>query len=189
MTTGATGGARNPIGTFSESVTLNDGTSVLEFARKILLQKAIERGIATTESELVVRSLLYMEDLGYTIEAPGVSLATATAYNTVVSKTNPNNKIISFVGATYLGATPKTDPVTLIGFIRGSGGYIDIWNTSDISGLQNPIGYTSSPIFMLNNDTFKVNYYNSGAASSASSLALIGLVVEPIGTVLSPNSG
>jgi hypothetical protein len=189
MPTGATGGARNPIGTFSEAVTLNDGTTVNSFAQEILLQKAIERGIAANKSELVVRSLLPVEDLKFTTEAPGVSLATATAYNTVVNVTNPNNKIIAFIGATYTGATPKTDPTTLVGFIRGSGGYIDIWTTYLVSGLQNPIGYTSSPVFMLNNDTFKVNYYNSGAASSASSLALIGLVVEPIGTVLSPNSG
>jgi hypothetical protein len=76
--------------------------------------------------------------------------------------------------------------ISLIKVIVGGAEKV-IWDTTNLEAYSGDlVGFTSSPVIIPQNASYKVQYYHLDALGGRVYLQLIGVVVEPRGKVVSP---
>lgn len=143
-----------------------------------LIRRAIEKKIATSPEDLVVRDLLPGTDLnGLSGEVWAQSIS-AFSYNMNYSGKNPDTKIFAIYGGKNKAATPRT---TGLKFKLGAGGakIKEEINIEHANLEDNTAWYLKNPIKYEDDETFVIEFY--GDSSGTDGVILLGRVVEPKG--------
>jgi len=148
---------------------------------KLLEIAAKQTGIA--KEELVVREIMPKTDLGLTNEEWKISYTAAYTEERKVNITLPKNKFIAFFGATNLSAVPKT---LYVGFATPAK-RVDNWHFSKIYSYNNPVGYAKEPVIFVGGKTMHLWFYGNATGDDLPELK--GIVVEPLGELVSPAAG
>ena len=149
-----------------------------EALKQKLISIALARKIATSPDELAVRDILPLEDLSYSHEYWTSATLPSGSFQPAVSVRVADNKVIGFFGV----ANPYNDTnTTELRFRIGPGGSrtINIYELQQILNEQNKIAVFDEDVIYKNGEFMTIDLYRT--ATGASTIALLGFVVEPKG--------
>ena len=141
-----------------------------------ILKNMALKQLRVPESELVVRSLR-PEDLGLSGSSFSYPIATANAWNNIVSSTMGDNRFIAITGVVYTGSI-----ITQLRIVAG-GATREIWNVQAIPSMKTPRYVDLTPTAIQQNQSLSIDVYAINASASES-LVFEGIVVEKRGLVV-----
>ena len=186
---------RMKILTPTENLTLTDRKAFVEAAIRLGIARALKRGLAGSENELVIRHLRCLADLGTAIEGwfTAPLLVANTPYSVFqaigavgVGVAVPNNNVFVFYKAGV--QTPGVPmPVSLLNFAQGAAGGTT-YAQFDLEQFANqliPEGYFSEPVVYEPGEVMLITATARVATLLPAAVQLGCLVIEPKGPVIS----
>jgi len=148
------------------------------------LEKAVMDKVVSDEEDAVVRDLL-PTDLGATEDKFEQTLNTAGAYNVIYNTDLNEKKIVVIYGAVI----PNGTIGTTLKFNLGNAKVIDIVQLEKAKYMQNPILLLDNPIVYGKSANIKIEEYvpTGTTVPAKDNIVLLGIVVEPKGTTISPD--
>ncbi len=140
------------------------------------LKAMASKQLRIPESELVVRSLR-PEDLGSSSSAFSFPIATANAWNNIISTNVSDNRFIAITGVVYTGSI-----ITQLRIVA-AGSTKEIWNVQAIPSMETPRYVDLTPTAIQQNQMLAIDVYATNT-SAGESLVFEGIVVERKGLVI-----
>ena len=179
----------------TENLTLTDRKAFVDAAIRLGIERALKRGLAGSENELVIRHLRCLADLGTALEAwlTAPLLVVNTPYSVFqaigavgVGVAVPNNNVFVFykVGVNTPGV-PMV--VSLLNFAQGAAGGTTyaLFDLQQLASQLIPEGYFSEPIVYEPNEVMLITATCAVVTNLPAEVPLGCLVIEPKGPVIS----
>jgi len=156
-----------------------------EEIKRRALQLAIESKVVTSEAEAVVRDLL-ATDLGASEPHWTQTLNTDGAYNQIYNVDLDDKKIVVIYGA----IVPEGTNASALKFSLGTSKVIDIWDIDKAKYTEDHMVIADEPIVYNKSATINIEaFLPSGVTTPATdNIVLLGVVVEPKGKTISPDT-
>jgi len=149
------------------------------------LQIAVESKVVASEADAVVRDLL-PTDIGASEPHWEQTLNTAGGYNQVYNADLDDKRIVVIYGA----IVPEGTNASALKFNLGTSKVIDIWDLDKAKHTEDHMIIADEPIIYHKSATVNIEaYLPSGVTTPATdNIVLLGIVVEPKGKTISPES-
>lgn len=153
------------------------------------IERALARGIAGSEDELVCRHAQNIADFGTALDQWNTAAlaAVGTAYSVFQAIAAPalaNNKVAVFYG---VGIETAPNPVSLLNFRQGAAGGTTyaIYDCEQLNNGQRTEGYFSEPIWYDPSEVLNVTVTARIATALLARVQLYCYIIEPKGPIIS----